>query len=333
MPPRAIRALTGGGAGYRDAMSLAPAADPADRQAPLRSLYRPAVRVALGVTLSPLAFGSGDPTARRDGRGWWLAFATEAGAATLHLRETADGIATTAWGAGAGCAIDAVPRLLGADDDLRGFEPHRHPVVAQLHHRLPGLRLPRTGRLLAHLVPTIMGQKVTAFEAIRAWRTLVRRHGSPAPGPAPEGMRIAPDVAAWRRVPSWEWHRAGVTPQRADTIMRVIAVGESLERGAAMSSAEAVRRMRTVVGVGVWTAHETVQRSHGDPDAVSIGDLHLGKQVGMALAGRRVDDDGMMELLEPFRGHRHRVVRYLEASGTGYERRGPRMTVPEHRTR
>ncbi|MFW8745231.1 hypothetical protein, partial [Mesorhizobium japonicum] len=69
------------------------------------------------------------------------------------------------------------------------------------------------------------------------------------------------------------------------------------------------------------------------PDAVSIGDLHLCAQVGMALAGRRVDDDGMMELLEPFRGHRHRVVRYLEASGAGYERRGPRMTVPEHRTR
>jgi 3-methyladenine DNA glycosylase/8-oxoguanine DNA glycosylase len=112
-----------------------------------------------------------------------------------------------------------------------------------------------------------------------------------------------------------------------------MAVADALERGAAEPSSEAIRRMRTVTGIGVWTAHETAQRSHGDPDALSIGDLHLPAQVGMALAGHRVDDDGMLELLEPFRGHRHRVVRYLEVAGVGYERRGPRMTIPEHRTR
>jgi len=320
------------GAGYRDAVTLA-LGTVRGAGAPRTSSYRPAEPIALGVTLSPLGFGPGDPTTRRDGRAWWLAFATAAGAATLQLREASDGIVGTAWGPGAGEALDAMPRLLGAGDELDGFEAGRHPVVAELHHRLPGLRLPCTGRLLPHLVPTILGQKVTAVEAVRAWRVLVRRHGIPAPGPAPDGMRIAPDAAVWRRVPSWEWHRAGVTPQRADTLMRATAVGESLERGAAMPAAEAIRRMRTVVGIGVWTAHETVQRSHGDPDAVSFGDLHLGKQVGMALAGHRVDDDGMRELLEPFRGHRHRVVRLLQASGTGYERRGPRMAIPEHRAR
>jgi 3-methyladenine DNA glycosylase/8-oxoguanine DNA glycosylase len=300
---------------------------------PRRSVYRPATPVALGATLSPLAFGAADPTARRDGRAWWLAFATPQGPVTLRLVEVSDGVAGSAWGPGAEAALDAMPRLLGADDDRSGFEAGRHPLVAELAHRLPGLRLARADRLLPYLVSTIMGQKVTAFEAVRAWRILVRRHGTAAPGPAPEGMRIAPSAAVWARIPSWEWHRAGVTPQRADTLMRVMAVGESLERGTEMSAAEAIRRLRTVVGIGVWTAHETVQRSHGDPDSVSIGDLHLCKQVGMALAGRRVDDDGMMELLEPFRGHRHRVVRYLEASGVGYERRGPRMTIPDHRSR
>jgi 3-methyladenine DNA glycosylase/8-oxoguanine DNA glycosylase len=301
--------------------------------APARSVYRPGRPLALGVTLAPLPLGPGDPTVRREGRAWWLAFATPVGPATLHLAATAEGIAGTAWGAGAEHAIEGMPRLLGADDDEAGFDPRRHPVVAELHHRLPGLRLARTGRLLPHLVLTILGQKVTSLEAMRAWRTLVRRYGTAAPGPAPEGMRVAPAAATWRRIPSWEWHRAGVTPQRADTVMRTVAVGDALERTTALPAAEAVRRMRTIPGIGVWTAHETVQRSHGDPDSVSIGDLHLCKQVGMALAGRRVDDDVMLELLEPWRGHRHRVVRYLEASGVGYERRGPRMAIPEHRTR
>jgi 3-methyladenine DNA glycosylase/8-oxoguanine DNA glycosylase len=312
-------------------VTLAPA--PSPETTPARTVYRPARPVALGATLGPLAYGFGDPTARRDGRAWWLAIATPGGPASLHLAPTGEGIAATAWGAGASHAIAAVPDLLGARDDETGFEPRRHPVVAELCHRLPGLRLARAGRLVPYLVPTILGQKVTATEAMRAWRVLVRRHGDPAPGPAPDGMRVAPAAAVWRRIPSWEWHRAGATPNRADTIMRAVAVGDALERTVALPAAEAVRRMRTLTGIGVWTAHETVQRSHGDPDCVSIGDLHLAKQVGMALAGRRVDDDGMLELLEPFRGHRHRVVRLLEVSGVGYERRGPRMAIPEHRTR
>jgi 3-methyladenine DNA glycosylase/8-oxoguanine DNA glycosylase len=115
--------------------------------------------------------------------------------------------------------------------------------------------------------------------------------------------------------------------------MRVFAVADALERAASASAAEAGRRMRTIVGIGPWTIAETLQRSHGDPDSVSVGDLHLCKRVGTALAGRRVDDDGMLELLEPWRGHRQRVVRLIEAAGIGYERRGPRLAIPAHRTR
>ena len=88
-----------------------------------------------------------------------------------------------------------------------------------------------------------------------------------------------------------------------------------------------------IPGVGVWTAHETVQRSHGDPDSVSVGDFHVSKRVGWALTGERVDDDGMLELLEPWRGHRQRVVRLIEAAGIGYERHGARMTIVDNRAR
>ncbi|HXR45554.1 MAG TPA: DNA-3-methyladenine glycosylase 2 family protein [Pseudolysinimonas sp.] len=313
-------------------MSLAAAVP----SAPLRSRYQPGREIALGAVLGPLALGgSGDPTIQRDGAAWWLALATPAGEATLHLRPRDGGVDVIAWGPGAERAVDDVPTLLGADDDDSGFDPRAHPVVAQLHHRSPGLRLPRARRVLPYLIPTIMAQKVTGIEAKHAWRVLVRRHGTRAPGPAPEGMRVAPAAAAWRRIPSWEWHRAGVGPQRSDTIMRVVAaaVGDAIERTSGLDGAEAVRRMRTIAGIGVWTAHETVQRSHGDPDSVSIGDLHLCKLVGTALVGHRVDDDAMMELLEPFRGHRHRVVRLIELSGIRFERFGPRATIPEHRTR
>jgi 3-methyladenine DNA glycosylase/8-oxoguanine DNA glycosylase len=300
---------------------------------PICSRYEPNREVSLRLTLGPLAQGSTDPTIQRDAAGLWLTMATRAGAASLHLTVHAGGVDAVAWGAGSEHAIAGVPALLGADDDDAGFDPSLHPLVAELHHRTPGLRLTRAARILPYLIPTVLAQKVTALEAKRAWRELVRRYGEPAPGPAPLGMRVAPSAAVWRRVPSWEWHRAGVGPQRSDTVMRIARVGESLERAADDAIPDAMRKLRSIPGVGVWSAAETVQRSHGDPDAVSVGDFHLSKAVGWALVGERVDDDGMMELLEPWRGHRQRVVRLIEASRTGYERHGPRMTIVDNRRR
>ena len=305
---------------------------------PLRMRYTPEREVRLALTLAPFGQGRTDPCLRRSPEGLWLPLSTPLGGATLLLRETSGAIDALAWGDGAAEALDAVPRLLGAEDDDDGFEPERHPLVAELHRRFRGLRHGRADRILCFLVPTILGQKVTGVEQKRAWRQLVHRHGEPAPGPAPEGMRVAPDAATWRRVPSWEWHRAGVGPQRSDTVMRAVQRGEALERLTRRSAVEAAAGLQSIPGIGVWTAAEVVQRSHGDADHVSVGDYHVSRRVGAALLGdavrgREIDDDAMLELLEPWRGHRQRVVRLIEAAGIGYERRGPRMTIVDNRAR
>jgi hypothetical protein len=39
----------------------------------------------------------------------------------------------------------------------------------------------------------------------------------------------------------------------------------------------------------------------------------------------------MLELLEPWRGHRQRVMRLIGASGVRTPRFGPRMTIQDHR--
>jgi len=52
--------------------------------------------------------------------------------------------------------------------------------------------------------------------------------------------------------------------------------------------------------------------------------------IGLTLLGRPVDDAVMLELLEPMRPHRHRVVCLLQASGMAYgPRRGPRLPVQQ----
>jgi 3-methyladenine DNA glycosylase/8-oxoguanine DNA glycosylase len=146
-------------------------------------------------------------------------------------------------------------------------------------------------------------------------------------------MRVFPSAAVWRAVPSWEWHRAGVGPQRSETAVRVASVADSLERTLTLGRGgpDVERALRSIRGVGVWTAAGTMQRAHGDPDSPSVGDYHLPALVGRALTGGPVDDDGMLELLDPWTGHRQRVVRLIEASGFAGPRFGPRMTIQNHR--
>jgi len=301
--------------------------------APLVTTYAPEQPVTLSLTLGPLRRGHFDPTSRNDGSGTWRTALTPHGAATMHLRSRQHGIEVAAWGPGAEWVIDGVPELLGAGDDWSSFDVSSSPFLSSSLHRNPGLRLHRTRLVFEMMIAAIFEQKVTTKEARHSWRVLVTKFGFPAPGPAPEGMRVFPPASTWRRIPSWEWHRAGVGPQRSDTIMRVAAVASSLERTLELGRGGPTveRALRSIPGVGVWTAAETMQRAHGDPDSPSLGDYHLPSLVGWALVGAPVDDDGMLELLAPWPGHRQRVMRLIESSGFAKPRFGPRITLQDHR--
>jgi 3-methyladenine DNA glycosylase/8-oxoguanine DNA glycosylase len=324
-------------------------------------------------TLSVQGRGRGDPTFQADEAGAiWRTSLTPDGPATIRVLpgrpsaqadepapvagETPDPatpVRAQAWGPGAQWLLDALPGALGWDDDASGFDPGAHPVIRDAARRNPGLRLGRSGRLLEALVPAILEQKVVVLEAHRAWRILLAKYGTPPPGPAPRGMRVFPPPGTWRRIPSWEWHRAGVEGVRAETIIRAASVADSLERLLTLTHEEADRKLRTIPGIGVWTSAEARQRAAGDPDAVSVGDYHLKNVVGWALAGKdRATDEEMLALLEPFKGHRHRATRLIglsrgngtagavRPSGSGIARygtggpprRGPRMSVRDYRS-
>jgi 3-methyladenine DNA glycosylase/8-oxoguanine DNA glycosylase len=306
-----------------------------ERVSDATTLYAPAEPVDLVATVAPLRRGAGDPTFRSDGPAVWRTTTTPSGPATLRLVQRADGgVRAHAWGPGAEWAIDGVPELLGAGDDWSDLDVTAVPLLTDARRRNPGLRLTRCRQVVEMMVAAILEQKITTVEAHRSWAWLVGRHGTPAPGPAPAGMRVAPSADGWRRIPSWDWHRAGVDPKRSRAAVEATRVAPGLERTLDLGrgGAQIAQRLRTVPGVGIWTAAETSQRAHGDPDAPSIGDLHLSTLVGTALIGRAVDDDGMLELLEPWRGHRQRVVRLIYRTGVRPPRRGPRITIQDHRS-
>ena len=287
-------------------------------------------------TLSVHRRGGTDPAYRTDAAGAiWRTSLTPDGPATLRVRSrrpvvTGTVVTGEAWGPGAGWLLDSLPAQLGFHDNRAGFTAC-HPVVSELALRYEGLRVGRSGRVFEALVPAVLEQKVVGREAHRAWRYLLGEFGDPAPGPAPDGMRVFPSPRTWTRIPSWDWHRAGVEGVRARTIITAAAVAVRLEQGLDLDPAEADRRLVSLPGIGPWTSAEIRQRAMGDPDAVSVGDYHLPNAVGWTLAGRTTDDDGMLELLAPYAGHRYRVTRLIELGGSRPPRRGPRMPVRDYR--
>lgn len=286
-------------------------------------------------TLAPLRHGAYDPAHQVTPDGAvWRATSLTTGPATIRLLQRGPrSVHVQAWGDGAAEALALAPALLGEHDDDTTFAPPSGPV-RDAWRRTATVRLTRSGRVLESLVPAILEQRVIIRTATDAWRRLVRAHGTPAPGPAPEGMCVPPGPEAWATVPTWDFHRAGVDPRRARTVVAAARLARRLEEAVHMRPDEALARLMHVPGVGPWTAAETAQRALGDPDAVSVGDYHLAHQVGWALQGRRTDDAGMLELLAPFRGHRHRVVRHLLLSGAAREpRRHHRLAVEDHRGR
>jgi hypothetical protein len=298
---------------------------------PATRAIRPVRRLDPALTLRPLQRGRSDPSMRMSpGGGIWRATRTPAGPATMHIgsRPGEGTVTMSAWGPGAAWALESFPALVGATDDEDGFVPGGG-VVGDLHRRLAGLRICRSGAVMEALVASILEQKVVGVEAKRSWAALVRTLGEPAPGPAAAGgLRVPPSPTVLAATPAWAFHRFGVERKRADTIRLACSYARRLEETVDMAPADATRRLTALPGIGPWTAAEVGLVALGDADAVSVGDYHLPNQVAWALAGEpRADDARMLELLAPWPGHRGRVTRLIVAGVGAAPRFGPRMPL------
>ncbi|GIE27077.1 3-methyladenine DNA glycosylase [Actinoplanes italicus] len=286
----------------------------------------PPERYAFERTVRPLLVPKHDPCGLVREDGFWLAMRTPDGPATLHLAREAGELVATGHGPGGCWAADRADAIAGLRDDVSGFPAlaARHPLVGRLAKTFSGVRLPATGVLFPRLLRAILEQKVTGKEAHRSYRAVCRHFGEPAPGPL--ALVLPPDPVAVAATAYWAFHPFGVEQRRTQALLRAAQVAARLERCA--DAAEATVRLTALPGIGPWTAAETVRHTYGDPDAVSVGDFHIPNTVAFALAGEaRGTDERMLELLEPFRGHRGRVCDLLAMGGIGAPKFGPRMPL------
>lgn len=287
-----------------------------------RMLVRAPHPIDVRATLVPLQRGAGDPTMRSERGVAVRASQTPDGPVTARFADVPDGVEVEAWGPGAEWLIEHAPAWCGALDDDSDFDPPSGPV-RELWRRRRGLRIPRTELVTERLIPVVFEQKVTGWEARRAYVRLVRALGEPAPGPL--GLTLPPDPARVAELPYHDLHPFGVERRRAEVVRSICARAEWFDAAAALPLADASALLASFPGLGPWSVAEVARTSFGDADAVSVGDYHIKHQVAWILAREpRGTDERMLELLEPFRPHRGRVQRLIESSGITEPAFGPR---------
>ncbi len=255
--------------------------------------------------------GRHDPTASRAEGLLRKTYLDQNGEPTRHTLERRDGrLIVTTEGPSAQAGLAHWHGQFPVADGLDDFAPDSR-VVRRLLVALPGLRLVRVPWLFDVAAGAVLQQRVTFGEAARGFGRIARTLGTSGP------LGIAfPDARTLARTPPHAIQRLGVDPKRARAL-RALAAEEArtgfLSRPGDHSSLR--QRLLRIPGVGAWTTEMILGFGAGDTDAVPVGDVHLPSLVTSALAGEpRGTDERMLELLEPFRGQRFRVVRLLMAA-------------------
>lgn len=228
-------------------------------------------------------------------------------------------------------AIAAARGISAVDDDPTEFFSmvRGHPLLGRLAGQVDP-RLASTPTIFESLTIAIIEQLVTGFEARASIRRLWRIAGEAVPGTK---LVAAPSPGAVKRVPMWKMHAIGVGARRAVTLHEAAGRGEAIERLRELSGDVVIEKLQSLRGVGPWTANAVARNALAWPDAVPVGDFHspftvaaaLGDRHDLGLDDRKEADEVMLQVLEPFRPQRARVVLVLERYAPNGRRRPPRV--------
>lgn len=155
---------------------------------------------------------------------------------------------------------------------------------------MPGLRVPGAFDAFELAVRAVLGQQVSVAGATTLSGRLVQRFGMPAETPFAKVTHHFPSAGRLAAAEALEIAAIGLPAMRAETIRNLARFaaegGMQVRPGLALS--DAVERLKSVRGIGDWTAHYIALRAFRYPDAFPAGDLGL--QKAAAIDGTRLTE-------------------------------------------
>lgn len=188
----------------------------------------------------------------------------------------------------------------------------RDPALAPLVRARPGLRVPGAWDGFELAIRAVLGQQVAVGAAIRLAGRLVAAHGEALAEPYGELSHVfpRPEVLAGADLTT-----LGMPRSRAATLSAVaaavIADPDLLSGGRGLD--EAIERLRSIAGVGEWTAHYIALRQLREPDAFPAADVGLVRALA-SLEGRRLSSRELIARAEQWRPWRAYAAQHLWAS-------------------
>lgn len=157
-------------------------------------------------------------------------------------------------------------------------------LLAQQMARTPGLRVPGAFDIFELAIRAVLGQQVSVAGATTVSGRLVRAFGEPISTPFAGVTHHFPTPSALAQLTVEEVASIGLPKLRAATLQNLarFALAGGLQIKLGTRPEAVVAELKTVAGVGEWTAQYIALRALRFPDAFPAGDLGLQKAAALA---------------------------------------------------
>jgi AraC family transcriptional regulator of adaptative response / DNA-3-methyladenine glycosylase II len=205
---------------------------------------------------------------------------------------------------------------LAADPDAIGAHLALDPALAPLVAARPGLRVPGAWDGFELAVRAIFGQQITVPAATKLLGKLVEAHGARLPAAITESEGLSHVFPSPASLAKADLSVLGMPNSRAmavTSLAQAIAADPAIfSRGASLE--DAIAKLRTLPGVGEWTAQYIAMRELREPDAFPAADIGLLRAMADA-DGRRPSPAELLLRAERWRPWRAYAALHLWASG------------------
>jgi AraC family transcriptional regulator of adaptative response / DNA-3-methyladenine glycosylase II len=201
---------------------------------------------------------------------------------------------------------------LAADPDMIGSHLALDPVLEPLVSTRPGLRVPGAWDGFELAVRAIFGQQITVPAATRLLGRLVVAHGARLPATTKDLEGLSHLFPLPSRIAAANLAVLGMPHARAMAVTSLAAAMAAdpliFSRGADLEAA--IVKLRSLAGIGEWTAQYIAMRELREPDAFPAADIGLMRAMAAA-DGRRPSPAELLARAERWRPWRAYAAMHL----------------------